>query len=425
MAELTGVVGATAHERVAYEGRRGLVGLLSANYFLTLITIGIYRFWAATRLRRYLWSNIRIGGDGLEYTGTGRELFLGFLVALAVLAPLSIAYIVVYRLSLGNPALAASIQGVYFLLLFIFLQVALFRSRRYRLSRTTWRGIYAGQTGSTWHYLGLFLGYGLLTVVTLGLALPWMQVALARYKLNNTTFGNRTMRIEASGGALFWRWLVVIAAIVVPFALAILPNLSALLHPVYVDVAIAGKNAAAGATTKRLQLPHPGAFGFLFLAIVLGGLAAVWYRIEAFRYLASRVQLDTMQLHSGARGMSGIGKVLLFCLGLIGISIVMGLVFTMAGVIGVAIVRGAHAGTQIAPQTLFVATVAVAVMVPLYIILLWVMQLVTYCWLWIPIIKHLATTLDIENFAAANEIAQSTQPRQKLGIADSFELGAF
>jgi len=65
------------------------------------------------------------------------------------------------------------------------------------------------------------------------------------------------------------------------------------------------------------------------------------------------------------------------------------------------------------------------VIAPIYIILLWVMQLVTYCWLWIPIIKHLATTLDIENFTAASEIAQSTQPRQKLGIADSFELGAF
>jgi len=65
------------------------------------------------------------------------------------------------------------------------------------------------------------------------------------------------------------------------------------------------------------------------------------------------------------------------------------------------------------------------VLLPFYIILLWVMQLVTYCWLWIPIIKLLATTLDIENFAAVTAIAQSTQPRQKLGIADSFELGAF
>ncbi|HEY1506591.1 MAG TPA: DUF898 family protein, partial [Stellaceae bacterium] len=348
MAEINGLTG-VARERVAYEGRPGLVGLLSKNYFLTLITVGIYRFWAATRLRRYLWSNIRIGGDGLEYIGTGRELFLGFLIALAVLAPLSIAYIVIYRLSLGSPALAASVQGCYFLALFIFLQVALFRSRRYRLSRTTWRGIYAGQTGSTWHYLGLFLGYGLLTVVTLGLALPWMHVALARYKLNNTCFGNRTLHIEAKGSALFGRWLVVLALIVVPVALAVLPNLSALTHPVYLP---------QPKGPPRLQAPHPGAFAFFFFAFVLGALGLIWYRIEAFRYLASRVRLGTMQLHSAAKGTSGIGMVLLFCLGMIGISIALGIVIFVVGMMAVPLVKGAVIGKTIAPQTLVLYVVA-------------------------------------------------------------------
>ena len=414
MAELTGVAGAP-YERVAYEGRRGLVRLLSKNFFLTLFTIGIYRFWAATRLRRYLWSNIRIGGDGLEYTGTGRELFLGFLVALAVLAPLSIVYIVAHRLSLGSPVLAASVQGAYFLSLFVFMQVALFRSRRYRLSRTTWRGIYAAQTGSTWRYLGLFLFYGLLTLVTLGLALPWMHVGLARYKLDNTRFGDRAMHVEARGSALFGRWLVVIALLVVPLALAILPNLPALMHPMYVP--------QPKGPPQLQPPPHPGAFAFFFVAFFLGGLALVWYRIEAFRYLASRVRLDTMQLHSDARGLQGVGQVLLFGLGMIGISVAIGVVVAILGVVAFPIAKSAIAGKAIAPQT--IGLIGFAVVVPIYVALLWVMQLVAYCWLWIPIIKHLATTLDIENFAAASAIAQSTEPRQKLGIADSFELGAF
>src|SRR5262249_8523378 len=162
--------------------------------------------------------------------------------------------------SLGSPALAATIQGCYFLALFIFLQVALFRSRRYRLSRTTWRGIYAGPTGSTWHYLGLFLAYGLLTVVTLRLPLPWMHFALARYKLTNSCFGNRTLYMESRGSALSWRWLIVLALIVVPVALAVLPNLSALSHPVYVP---------QPKGPPRLQAPHPGAFAFFFFAFFL------------------------------------------------------------------------------------------------------------------------------------------------------------
>jgi uncharacterized membrane protein YjgN (DUF898 family) len=415
MTEIGGVAGATGYERVTYEDRPGLVGLLSKNFFLTLITIGIYRFWAATRLRRYLWSNIRIGGDGLEYTGTGRELFLGFLVGLAVLAPLSIVYIVADRLSLGSPVLAACIQGVYFIALFVFLQVALFRSRRYRLSRTTWRGIYAGQTGSTWTYLGLYLGYGALTLVTVGLALPWMHVALARYKLDNTTFGNRTMYIEAKGSALFGRWLVVVVLLVIPVASALLPNLSALLHPVYVP---------QPKGSPSLELPHPAALALGFLsAFSLGFLALVWYRIEAFRYLASRIRLGAIQLHSAAKGITGVGRVLLFSLGLIGILIGLGIVLRILYAVAFPLVLGMMAGKTLSMISLSL-TVA-GVLVPIYIVIIWLMQLAAYCWLWIPIIRHLATTLGIENFPAVNEIAQSSQPRPKLGIADSFELGAF
>ena len=44
---------------------------------LTLITLGLYRFWARTRVRRYMWSATSPGGDPFEYTGTGLEKLLG------------------------------------------------------------------------------------------------------------------------------------------------------------------------------------------------------------------------------------------------------------------------------------------------------------------------------------------------------------
>lgn len=411
--------GIPGNERVGYAGRPGLIGLLSKNYFLTLVTLGVYRFWAATRLRRYLWSNIQVGGDGLEYTGTGRELFLGFLVAMAVILPLSIVYVVANRLSLGNPTVAGTLHALYFLALFVFLQVALFRSRRYRLSRTAWRGIRAGQTGSTWHYLGLYLGYGVLTVITLSLALPWMNVALERYKLNNTWFGDHEIRVEARGRDLLWRWLVVMAFVIVPVAVAILPNLNALLHPVYVEVPPVAPQLPP---TRHLQLPHAGLLAFLALAVIGGGLALVWYRIEAFRYLASRTSLGGMRLHSKAKGSSAVGQVLLFGLGLLGIGIATGIVFMVLGGMVATFAKAFLVGKTINP--LIVGIVFFAVLVPFYIVFFYIFRLISYCWLWIPILRHIATTLTIENFAAVQDIAQSQQPRQKLGIADSFELGA-
>jgi uncharacterized membrane protein YjgN (DUF898 family) len=41
------------------------------NLALTIVTLGIYRFWATARTRRYLWSRTRFADDTLEWTGTG------------------------------------------------------------------------------------------------------------------------------------------------------------------------------------------------------------------------------------------------------------------------------------------------------------------------------------------------------------------
>ena len=44
-------------------------------YFITAIftvlTLGIYRFWANTRIREYIWSSVTGDDDSFGYTGTG------------------------------------------------------------------------------------------------------------------------------------------------------------------------------------------------------------------------------------------------------------------------------------------------------------------------------------------------------------------
>jgi uncharacterized membrane protein YjgN (DUF898 family) len=55
--------------------------------FLLALTLGIYRFWLTTDTRRFLWSNTEVLGEPLEYTGTARELLIGFLIAVAILIP--------------------------------------------------------------------------------------------------------------------------------------------------------------------------------------------------------------------------------------------------------------------------------------------------------------------------------------------------
>ncbi|MEM9813335.1 MAG: DUF898 family protein, partial [Pseudomonadota bacterium] len=60
---------------------RGLLPLVVWGGVATVATLGLYRCWIKTRLRRWYWSAIQPGGHPLEYTGLGGEKFQGFLIA--------------------------------------------------------------------------------------------------------------------------------------------------------------------------------------------------------------------------------------------------------------------------------------------------------------------------------------------------------
>src|SRR5882724_2319293 len=78
---------------VSFTGRNGdFRRLVVRGALLELITFGFYRFWLTTDIRRHLWSHTEIDGDALEYSGRGKELLFGFLIALAVLGPLFLIY---------------------------------------------------------------------------------------------------------------------------------------------------------------------------------------------------------------------------------------------------------------------------------------------------------------------------------------------
>src|SRR5258708_21408229 len=113
--------------------------LVAHGAVLLMLTLGIYRFWLTTDIRRFLWSNTELAGESFEYIGTARELLLGFLIAIAILLPLYAGLFIV-TLGLGD---FGEIAGVLlsFVLLGVLGQYAVYRARRYRLSRTVYRGL--------------------------------------------------------------------------------------------------------------------------------------------------------------------------------------------------------------------------------------------------------------------------------------------
>jgi uncharacterized membrane protein YjgN (DUF898 family) len=210
--------------KAAFSGDRGeFCGLVERGTGLELITFGFYRFWLATDIRRHLWSHTSLDGDAPEYTGRARELLIGFLFALAILMPI---YLVYFLVGIEAERTKAFTSFPLILFFYLFGQFAIYRARRYRLTRTVWRGVRFWMDGSGWAYAMRAAGWGLLVLLTLGAVLPWREAALERYKMRHCYYGDLQGSFEGRGWELFQRgwkwWLTALSPVIIGLALFVM-----------------------------------------------------------------------------------------------------------------------------------------------------------------------------------------------------------
>jgi uncharacterized membrane protein YjgN (DUF898 family) len=235
---------------VAFSGGRGeFRALVTRGALLELVTVGFYRFWLATDIRRHLWSHTSVDGDGFEYTGRARELLIGFLFALAIIVPVYLAYFLVGLEAERFKAFASFPLVAFF---YVFGQFAIYRARRYRLTRTVWRGVRFWMTGSGWAYAARAALWALLLPLTLGLILPWREAALERYKMRHSHYGDLQGRFEGRGWEFFkrgiWIWLTaVVALLVLVLAVPLGKSFPAVLRVAQVMAFVAGLVVVIGA----------------------------------------------------------------------------------------------------------------------------------------------------------------------------------
>jgi uncharacterized membrane protein YjgN (DUF898 family) len=188
--------------RLAYHGDgTAFFLLILKNVFLTLITLGIYTPWAKTERRKYIWSHVELDGRRFVYTGTGGELFRGYLKV-----------VLAYAVFLGVPAAVglASREGqlvVQFLLtigFLILLPFAIYWSRAYLYSRTSFRGIRFGLAPGAGEYAGAAIGGYFLTFLTLGIYGPYWINNLWTVMTNRTRFGTESFHYDGNGTDVFW-----------------------------------------------------------------------------------------------------------------------------------------------------------------------------------------------------------------------------
>jgi uncharacterized membrane protein YjgN (DUF898 family) len=187
-----------------YVPRPGLLKIAIVNILLMIVTLTIYRFWAKTNVRKHIWSCIHINGEPLEYTGTGKELFLGFLVVFGLFI---LPYILLHKglqIYLGEAhPLVFSISALFLLFVYGMFGFALYRARKYQLSRTQWRGIRGNLVGSAMTYSLTYFGSILAKTFSLGWATPVMDTVLQEQIIGDMRFGDAAFKFKGRAGPLY------------------------------------------------------------------------------------------------------------------------------------------------------------------------------------------------------------------------------
>ncbi len=267
--------------KLSYDGKTSQVfGLWLKNIFLTIITLGIYRFWGKTEMRKYLVGRFELNGDRFEYTGRGIELFRGFLIF--------VPFIVISSFFLFFFFGRDGIDFLFVVIILFIIPMAIYGALRYRLSRTTWRGVRGRLVGSAVKYAALNVGYFILTLLTFGLIVPYWDMKLYQYVAENTYFGDSKVSFNFSTKGLMKLHLLTL--LLFPFTLSLSRcwYKAALMRHQCANVTIDGLRLRCVASGGDLALLKIGNY---FITIFTLGLGASWIIQRHMNFIAANISV--------------------------------------------------------------------------------------------------------------------------------------
>ncbi len=370
---------------------------------LTVLTLGIYRFWMKTRLRRYYWSAIRPGGAPLEYTGQPLEKLLGFLVAVVVMAfYIGIVNLVLMFVSFSffHDNIAAYVLSFAGVLPIIFF--AQYRARRYILARTRWRGIRFGLRPGAWGYAWRAVFYWLLVIGSLGVLYPLKAFRLEKYLTDRTMFGSQ--RFQQGG-----RWTMLIGP----------------MKHAYIAVALlAGPIAWAFWTENEAWL------ALTPLGAIWAGYAGAYWRANSWRVMVAHKSLGQVRFRSqpGAWRIVGIwllgGLLIYLCM----VALLMVVMFGLFTVLAAGMAMGVEEFLRLLEQgaATVPAWAATVAGLAIYFSFFVLGSVLTQVFITLPMAAHFAERTEIDNHEALARIDQRARDEfaEAEGFADALDVGA-
>ncbi len=135
------------------------------NILLTLITLGLYYPWAKVRNNRYFYGNTTLENRNFDYHATGKQLFIGYLIAMSIF----IVYVIIQQVSpvLGLVALLAFLLALPWII---------WRSLKFNMRVTSFSNVRFGFDGAVG---GAYLVYMLMPILALiGIYSPFILIAI-------------------------------------------------------------------------------------------------------------------------------------------------------------------------------------------------------------------------------------------------------
>lgn len=198
--------------RVRFDADGGsLFVLYIKNIFFTVITLGVYYFWANVNLKRYFYEHTSVLGERFGYHATGKERFIGFLKGLLVIVVVAVIFIALQAglgYLFGTTTAAIVTPILLYVLFFLVTPVLIVASTRYRMSRTSWREVRMRFTGRPKKLFFIYLKGILLSFLTLGFYYPWFYVSLQKFYASGMAYGSARFDYDGKGSELLKKFLL-------------------------------------------------------------------------------------------------------------------------------------------------------------------------------------------------------------------------
>lgn len=203
---------------------RALLGLFFSNLFLCIVTLLLYVPVARSNIRRALMGRVSLMGARFEYLGTGRELLAGLLLATVLIILPLVVWLWALLWLTQEYIHGVGTSGMAWLLILITLYGAplvllgagLYQAMRYRMHRTSWRGIRLGMAPGAWRYGLRFAWLVLVDICTLFLCHPVLMNELATRRLGAVRLGDQAAQFQGNAVRSFYPKYLVYWALFIP-----------------------------------------------------------------------------------------------------------------------------------------------------------------------------------------------------------------